>query len=207
MRGVTRACSTVASAETEGRRSPTQHFGRDHERVWAAFPRALILAVSLRVPKENAGRRRIGCHVPEQRGRDGSLCLARPQLGSARDQMAISTGPRWPMCCALLVSSAAEPDGLERRRTLLPGTDGSNPLPPSAESGTNRRAGGRRTRSALPLVRPTTAAMSFGLLSGASVPQSAPEARRYPRRGRLQLIHRAINSSSSDSRPASSTSS
>ena len=39
----------------------------------------------------------------------GSLCLARRQLGSARDQMAISTGPRWPMCCALLVSSAAEP--------------------------------------------------------------------------------------------------
>jgi hypothetical protein len=96
------------------------------------------------------------------------------------------------MCCALLVSSAAEPDGLERRRTLLPGTDGSNPLPPSAESGTNRRAGGRRTRSALPLVRPTTAAMSFGLLSGASVPQSAPEARRYPRRGRLQLIHEQL---------------
>jgi hypothetical protein len=38
--------------------------------VWAAFPQALILAVSLRVPKENAGRRRIGCRVPEQRGRD-----------------------------------------------------------------------------------------------------------------------------------------
>jgi hypothetical protein len=70
----------------------------------------------------------------------GSLCLVRPELSSARDQMAISTGPRWPMCCVVGILSCrtgVRSDGLERPRTFLRGTDGSNPSSSSGESAAN----------------------------------------------------------------------
>jgi hypothetical protein len=125
-----KVCSTVASAVSEARRSPAQHFGRDHERVWAAFPQALILAVSLRVPKENAGRRRIGCRVPEQRGRDRCcrfvmLCAAPAWLraGSNGDLYRASMADVLRVVGILNCRTGVGPDGLERRRTFLPGTN------------------------------------------------------------------------------------